>query len=189
VKRLMVTAAVLAVAMPGVSLAEFDYSAIEISFVDVEFDVGPINVDGDGFTIGGTYMIGDEFFIGGEYEDYDFDFGVDGESLSIGGGFVYNLNEDLDFVATLDYVEVEASVGNFSVDDDGIAVGGGIRAALGDDFQVDATLQYVNMDEGDSDTGIELRARYYFNDDIAIFAATDFGNDVETIRIGVRFEF
>jgi hypothetical protein len=167
----------------------FGYTAVELSFIDVEFDVGPFNVDGDGFAIGGTFTITEGFFVGGSYEDIDFDFGVDGEIIEIGGGYFHPLNEDLDFVATLDYVETEASAGNQSVDDDGLALGGGIRAALGTDFEVDAILRYVNMDLGDSDTGIELRGRYYFNDEIAVWAQTDFGNDIDTLSIGIRWEF
>ena len=186
---LLACAAASACTLPALSLADFNYTNIDISYVDVEFDIGPFNVDGDGFAIGGNYKVADSFYIGGEYEDYDFDFGVDGEVLEIGGGYFHTLNEELDFIATLAYVEVEASVSNFSADDDGLQIGGGIRALLSDKFEVDAMLEYLNMDQGDSDTGVELRGRYYFSDDFAVSGQIDFGSDVETLRIGIRFEF
>lgn len=189
-KRSIVFAtAALVAGVPGISSAEFDYTNIDLSLVDVEFDIGPINVDGDGLAVSGSYLVADSFFVGGSYEDYDFDFNVDGEMFEIGGGYFHPMNEDLDFIATLAYVEAEASSGNLSVDDDGLEIGGGVRAALSDRFEVDAMLQYVNMDAGDNDTGVELRGRYFFNEDIAVTAQTDFGSDIETLRIGIRFNF
>ena len=176
-------------AMPAIGNAEFNYTSVEFSFVDVETDIGPFDVDGDGFRIGGTYPVGQSFFIGGEYEDYDFDFGVDGEVLEIGGGYFHSLNEDLDFVATFSFLDAEVSAGNASADDDGLAIGGGIRSRLSDTIEVDALLKFVDMDAGDSDTGIELRGRYYFSDGFAVQAGAEFGNDFETLSIGIRAEF
>jgi hypothetical protein len=176
-------------ALPGVSLAEFNYTNVELSYVNVDYRAGNLNVDGNGFSVAGAYTIGDDFFVDASYDNYDFDFGVDGNVLEVGGGYFYTLNEDLDFIATLSYLETEISTGNFSVSDDGLSLGGGIRAQLGDDFQVDALLKYVNMDEGDSDTSIELRGRYYFSDQYAVIAQFDFGNDFETFSIGIRAEF
>ena len=181
--------ATLAFLSPALSQAEFSYTNIDLGYVDLEFDVGPVNVDGDGFSVAGSYMVADSFFIGGEYVDVDFDFGVDGEILEIGGGYFHPMNDQLDFIATLHYVETEVSAGPISVDDDGLALGGGVRAALGADFELDAMLQYVNMDQGDSDTGVELRGRYHFSDKIAAWAQTDLGSDIETFRLGVRFNF
>ena len=181
--------AIALIALPGISLAEFNYTSAEISYVDVDYDIGNFSVDGDGFNIAGSYTIADEFFVSGSYEDYSFDFGVDGDVLEIGGGYFHMLNEDLDFVAAFGYLETEVSSGNFRVDDDGLYLGGGIRTQLSDEFQVEAMLKYVNMDKGDSDTGIELRGRYYFNEQFAVIAQADIGNDFEIFSIGVRAEF
>ena len=179
--------------MPALGHAQdssgFNYTNIDLGFVDVEFDVGPLSVDGDGFSVAGSYTVADNFFIGGEYTDIDFDFGVDGEILEIGGGYFHPLNDELDFIATFSYVETEVSAGNLSVDDDGLGIGGGVRAGVGSGFEVDALLQYVNMDQGDSDTGIEVRGRYFFSDSLAAWAQTDFGSDIETFRLGIRFDF
>ncbi len=99
--KLFCAAAAALVVLPGISLAEFNYTNVDISFIDVEFDVGRASVDGDGLAIGGAYTVTDSFFIGGSYHDTDFNFGVDGEITRIGGGYFHSLNEDLDFVATL----------------------------------------------------------------------------------------
>ena len=186
--RITATLLVLSTA-PGLALAQFNYTSAEFSFVDVEYDAGIFDIDGDGFRIAGTYAIGESFFVSGEYEDYDFDFGVDGEVLEIGGGYHHTLNEDIDFVATFSYLDAEVSLGPASGDDDGLSLAGGVRGRLGDSIEVDAILKFVDMDAGDSETGIELRGRYYFSDEFAVTAGLDFGNDFETLSIGIRGEF
>jgi opacity protein-like surface antigen len=188
--RALFGVAAAAVAIPVTSLAQsespFSYTVAEFSYI-VDIEVDPSSIDGDGFSLGGTFTVADSFFVGGSYEDYDFDRGISGEMLEIGGGYFHNLNPDLDFVATLHFVDVEFSPGNAS--DDGLALGGGIRAALSDDIEVDAMLKFVDMDAGDSDTSVELRGRYYFSDEFAVQLQIDLGGDFETIGVGVRAEF
>ena len=173
------------IAIPGLSQAEFNYTYVDLSLVDIEFDGGG-SIDGDGFAVSGAYTVADGFFVGGSYIDTDFDSGIDGEIARITGGYFHPLNEELDFVATLSFVDTE---GPFNGGDDGLALGGGVRYAISEDFEVDAMVEFVDMDLSGSDTGFEVRGRYYFNDDIAVSAQLDVAKDIETFRIGVRFEF
>jgi opacity protein-like surface antigen len=188
-KKILCAAAASLIALPGVSQAEFNYTWVELSFVDVEFDTGPASIDGDGFSISGAYTVADQFFVGGSYQTADYDFGVDGDVTRITGGYFHPLNEDLDFIATLSYVDAEVGTGPFSAGDDGLALGGGVRVALSDRFEVDALVEFVDMDLGGSDTGVEVLGRYYFTEDIAVAAQVDLNKDIETFRIGVRFDF
>ena len=175
------------VAVPGVSLAQFNYSYVDLDYVfDVEFG----SLDGDGFAIGGQFEVAETFFIGAAYEDYSLDIdgldiNVDSEILEVFGGYFHNLNEQLDFVATFGWVDLEIGNG----DDDGLSLSGGVRYAINSDIEVDAMLEHVNYDEGGSDTGVALRGRYYFNEDFAVSAQFDLGKDIETFRIGIRYQF
>jgi opacity protein-like surface antigen len=182
-------AAVALVGLPGISQAEFNYTSVDFGYVDVDYDVGPASISGDGFGVSGTYTVADAFFIGGSYDDYGFDGGVDAEILEIGGGYFHPMNATLDFVATFSYLDAQLSYSSFSVDDDGFGIGGGVRAAVSNGFEVEAMLDYVNYDKGDSDTGIELRGRYFFSDDFAVTAQFDVGKDIETFRLGIRAQF
>jgi opacity protein-like surface antigen len=174
------------VAVPGVSLAQFNYSYVDLDYVfDVEFG----SLDGDGFAIGGQFEVAETFFIGAGYEDYSLDFGVDSEILEVFGGYFHNLNEELDFVVTFGWVDLEVSSGNARADDDGLSLSGGVRYAINSDIEVDAMLEHVNYDEGGSDTGVALRGRYYFDEDFAVSAQLDLGKDIETFRIGIRYQF
>jgi hypothetical protein len=173
--------------LPALSQAEFNYTSAEANYLlDVEIDG---DSDGDGFGIGGSYEIADNFFIAGSYEDVDLDNDNSLDWLEVGGGYFHELNEDLDFVATLSYVDIEISTRFGSFDDDALALGGGIRAKLADALEVDAMLEYYSFDELDSDTSLELRGRYYFNPGFAVQMKMNLGSDIETIAVGVRSEF
>jgi opacity protein-like surface antigen len=183
------TAAAL-LTLPALSQAEFNYTTAEANYLlDVEIDGGLANVDGDGLGVGGSFEIADNFFIGGSYEDFDLDFEINGDWLEFGGGYFHELNPDLDFVATLSFVDVELSSPFGSAEDDALALGGGIRTQLSDSIQLDAMLEYYDFDEGDSDTSLDLRGRYYINPEFAVQLRMNLGSDFETIAIGVRGEF
>jgi opacity protein-like surface antigen len=187
--RALCGAMAAAMLVPAIGHAEFTYTGLEVGFVDVELDGIGANVDGDGLRFGGTYAVNDNFFFLGEFEDYSFDSGVDGSTLEVGGGYHQTLGPTLDFVATASYIETEVEYQNFTADDDGIGLGGGIRARVADSFEVDAMLNWVDMDRGGSDTGIQLRGRYYFNEHFAIGAETQLDDNFDTFSIGIRAEF
>jgi hypothetical protein len=171
-------------AVPGIALAEFDYNFVEGSFVDVEID--DTSVDGDGIRLEASFEIGGTFFGHVEYEDYDFDFNIDGNMTEFGGGYFHGLSDDLDFIATGQYDEVEIE----GYDDDGLGIGGGIRARVADSLEIDAMLNYVDFDNIGNDTFADLRARYYFNDQFAVTLKLELGSDVfDTMGIGVRYSF
>ena len=61
--------------------------------------------------------------------------------------------------------------------------------SVSDSIEVDAILEWYDFDEGDSDTSLDLRGRYYFSDSFSVQAKMNLGADFETIAIGVRTEF
>lgn len=186
--KAIAAAASLGLVAPGLALAEFNYTSAEFDLVaDIEFDSN--SVDGDGFSIAGSYTITDGFYIAGSWTDADLDFGLDGEVMTIGGGYFHNLDEDLDFVATLSLVDAEVSFGSFSGDDDALALGGGIRARLSDVIEVDAMLEYMDWDNSDNETSALIRGRYYFSDGLAAQLGVRIGGEIETLSIGIRGEF
>ena len=174
-KRIALFAALAAVCAPSALLADMNYTNFEVDYLDLDADSG---VNGDGFQIGGSWELNDQFHLFGSWEDQSFDFGIDGEVLELGGGWNHGFSDTLDFVATLSYVDVDYDVGS----DNGLALGGGIRTRLGDSFEVDAGLKYVDLDE--SDTGLHVGARYYFNDSMALGASIDDNDNADTLRLG-----
>ena len=76
-KRTALFGAVLAAFVPGAVLADMNYTKFDVSLIDVELD-GPVNVDGDGFSLGGSFEVSDRLHVFGEWQDQSLDFGIDG---------------------------------------------------------------------------------------------------------------
>jgi hypothetical protein len=178
-----------ALLVPSVSMAEFAYTGIEASYIDVELDTGVGSVDGDGYRFSGSYQMNPSTFLHGQWEEQNFDFDVDGTAYEFGAGYRHALSSTLDLVGTASYVHAEVESDGLSADDEGLGLGGGIRAQVGSSFQVEAMLRYVDLDESGSDTGLDLLGRYYFNDRYAFTLATSMDDDVDTLSIGFRAEF
>ena len=187
-KRTVLFGALMAAFVPGVVLADMNYTKFDVSLIDVELD-GPFEVDGDGFALGGSFELNDRLHLFGEWQDQSLDFGIDGRSLEVGAGITHGFSDTLDFVGTLSYLDAEVKAGNVTADDDGLALGGGIRSRVGNSFEVDAMLKYVDFDESGSDTGFLVGGRYYFNDSMALGASADFNDNADTLRVGFRWEF
>lgn len=188
VKPVIGAALVLALA-PAWAAAEFNYTNVDLRYVDIELDNGLVDVDGTGYEIAGAYALNDQFFVLGAYESQDFDFGVDGEQIEAGFGYNHPFSANLDFVATGSLLRYEVSAAGQSVDDDAIAVGGGVRARPAEPFEVEAALKYVNYDEAGSDTAIEVLGRWYFMPNMALSVGMDLNDDFDTFRLGLRAEF
>jgi opacity protein-like surface antigen len=185
----MITAALALAFAPGFVFAEMNYNGVELSFIDVDLGDDLVNVDGDGFELFGSYAMSDRYFLFGEYADQGLGAGLDGRSIEFGAGFNHELKSDIDFVASVSYVDAKVRVGNLSVSDDGLALGAGVRAKVAQKFEVDGGIRYIDLDRSGSDTGFVLGGRFYFNDTFALSAGTDLNDNADTFRIGFRAEF
>jgi hypothetical protein len=178
-----------ALLVPTIGMAEFVYTDIEVSYVDVSIDTGGGSLDGDGYRFSGSYQMNSQAFLHAEWEEQSFDFGVDGTAYEFGAGFRHALSNSLDLVATASYVHAQVDVAGFGFDDDGLGLGGGIRAQIAPAFQIEAMLRYVDLDQSGSDTGLDLLGRYYFSDRYAFTLATSLNDEVDTLSFGFRAEF
>jgi len=187
-KRTVLFAAIAAAFVPGVVLADMNYTNLEVNYLDLEVGDG-FTVNGDGFELAGSFELNDQFHLYGSWQDQSLDFGIDGRTMELGAGWSHGFNDKLDFVGTLSYVDAELEAAGNTASDDGLAIGGGIRSRLGESFEIDAGLKYVDFDESGSDTGLSLGARYYFNDSMALGASMDSNDNADTLRLGFRWEF
>lgn len=188
-KRTALFGAVMAaLAAPGLALADMNYTNLEVNYLDLDVGEG-VSVNGDGFEIGGSFELNDQFHLFGSWQDQSLDFGIDGRTLEIGGGWSHGFSDTLDFVGTLSIVDAELKAGGVTASDDGLALGGGIRTRLGESFELEAGLKYVDLDESGSDTGISVGGHYYFNDSMALGASMDSNDNADTLRLGFRWEF
>jgi len=166
---------------------DLSYTFVRLDYINTEIDVGPVDVDGDGFELQGSVAVAERFHIFGGYQNIDFDFDVDGTQIEFGGGYRHGFSPKTDFVATLSYVDVELDSPAGSADEDGIGLTAGVRHLFSDKFELGGRVNYVDLD--DSDTSLEFRGDYFLMDHWVIGAGLEFGGDVTTWLIGGRYNF
>jgi len=159
-------------------LGGINYNYLELRYVDVDAN------GGSGFQLGGSIDVGDNFMLLGSITTLDFDNDVDANLYQLGGGYIWHYNNDFDFLATVEYVNVDV---DGSDDDNGVEFSGGTRGMIAPKFEVRGFVHYTTA--GDGDTWLEIAGDYHFNRKFAAGVSIDFGGDTDVFTIGGRFFF
>lgn len=184
--------------------SELSYTFVELGYVGGTLDYFGSDADYDGFALSGSAEIGEMFFLSGSYEDGDTGTFTDnfGDRVSIGlqhlrlGVGLYGvINQDIDWVASVDFADVEvdltdSALGSASGSDSGYIVEAGIRGVAGDAFEYSAAI--IRLDIGESETGFRLGGRYHFGDFSNVSAGLDYvqyGSDWDQLELGIRYQF
>ncbi len=173
----------------GAAAAELDYNYAELRWVDTELDTAGIDADGDGFEIGGSLELAEQVHIFGNYRTLDFGGGTDVSAFEIGGGYAMPLRNGADLIGRLSYIEGEIDAGPFDLDDSGFKFSAGFRNMFHPQIEGRAFINYADLDESGSETSFEVAGDYFLNDEIALGASLEFGDDVTTWSLGARWFF
>jgi hypothetical protein len=177
--------AVVATALPAVSPADtLDYSFAELAYVDSEFG----NLNGDGISLRGSVPVNDTFFVFASYWDVGYDFNVDLTSIEAGAGVHLPFNDKVHLVGRFGLVKSELDTNNFSSDDDGYTFGAQVRAAVMPRLELEGGFDYIDLGS-DPDTLLIMQARYFFLENIAGGLRLEFGDDIDSMSLGVRVTF
>ena len=190
-KKLLLGTA-LVFAMSPAFAGDLSYNFIELGYQKAELDddLAGFSVDGDGFGIGGSFEVGESWFIGVGYSTIGFDFGIDLDQISVGGGYHAGLSDRTDFFATLSYLSVEVSASGLgSVDEDGYGVAIGVRSMLTDNVELNGSLGYSDLGDGADGTAFNVGALYSFTESFAVGLDIGFEEDVTLYSLGGRFYF
>ncbi|HEX7062499.1 MAG TPA: outer membrane beta-barrel protein [Woeseiaceae bacterium] len=182
-------AGLLSLAAAGPAAADFDYNYGALRYVDTELDAGPFDVDGDGFEIGGSLELTPSVHLFGNFETLDFGSGIDSSAFEIGGGYAMPLASGADLVARLSYIDGEIDAGPGDVDDNGFGFSAGFRHMFHPQIEGRAFINYVDLDESGDETSVELAGDYLLNEEIALGASLELGDDVTTWTLGARWYF
>jgi hypothetical protein len=177
--------AVLLLAAAGPASADFDYNYGELRYVDTEIDVGPADFEGDGFRIGGGLELTPAVHLFGNFQTLDFNAGVDASAFEIGGGYAMPLASGSDLVGRLSYIDGEVE----DADDSGFGFSAGVRHMFRPQFEGRAFVNYVDLDESGEETSFELAGDYFLNEEIALGASLELGDDTTTWTLGGRWYF
>ena len=167
----------------------FSYNYVQASFDLPDFG----SADGDGFGFAGSFEVTQNVFVQAAYRLWDLDAGLDVDGWEIGGGYRRGLGSKTDVYGTF-------SIGNYdfstriagfelSAGTDFWALRGGVRHRLQNNMEVGGTLGLVDYDPGDIELEIGINGHYYFNSDLAGYAALSFGDSLDLISLGVRYYF
>ena len=187
-------AATLALPLVAAAGDNVSYSYADLAYVTTDID--GVDEDLDGFALRGSFEITDQAFLFGTYTDQSADAGgasVDYSTLMLGGGYAWSLSDNADLYGKLGYAtrEVEVDVpgfGSVSADDDGFMLWMGLRGRVSQQFELEGSVNYYDFDSG-NDTSLGAAARWFFTDQLSAFAEGDFGDDVSTYGIGMRWTF
>jgi hypothetical protein len=169
--------------------AELDYNYAELRYIETELDAGPFDVDGDGFEIGGSLELAQSVHIFGNFRTLDFDAGIDASAFEVGGGYAMPLNTGADLVARLSYIDGEIDTQGGDADDSGFGFSAGARKMFAPRVEGRAFVNYVDLDESGDEVSFEIAGDYFVNDQVALGASLELGDDVTSWTVGARWFF
>ena len=165
------------------------YNYGTLGWQKVTLDDGPLHVDGDGFGIGGSFEVADNWHIVGGYSSIGFDFGIDLNTLSVGGGYHTAISDTTSFYANLLWLNAEADAGGGqSFDDDGFGIGIGLRSNITDRVELEGGLTHVDYGDGNG-TALSAAGWYKFTDAFSLGVTFAAEEDVLGFGVGGRFYF
>lgn len=188
----------MALSLPAIGAAQesstrpqspsFNYSYVELAYDESDFEVGNAEIDGDGFTLSGSFEINDEWHAYASYGNADLDAGIDVDTWVLGAGYVFPLRQDIDLYGRVLYVNSEVSAPGFGdADEDGLGLQARIRVLVTDELEVEGGIQH--FDVGDSDTSLQVSARYHFSQSFSAGIGLTFGGDTDGLGINARYSF
>ena len=166
--------------------AQFNYTYVQIGYDELDFDVGPFDVDGDGLTFSGSYEINDDWHVYASFGSFDLDPGnTDIDTWTLGAGYVFPLKEDIDIYGRVLYIDQSSDVSN--LEEDGLGLQARIRARVTDEFELEGGIQYTDV--VDTDTSLQAAARYNFTENFSAGITLNFAGDTDGIGINARYSF
>lgn len=191
-KKLTLAVCAAALALPVAAFAAPPAGQVAFYLSNTTLDVG-VDDDGTGFGVRGWGMVNPNVFIHGEYQTVELDdFGIDVNSLRLGGGYAAEMSPGTMWMVKGEYVDFGSDL-----DQSGFGVHGGVVLGVGNPFSFFGSLGYLTTDDTD---GLELNigAHLAFNkqwggviDYRTYMGEADGGGDVDLsdLRIGVTYSF
>lgn len=189
-KKNIVAAAVAALVLPAAAFAaegdsmfsekKLSYTYGEFGYVDKTIDF-PGDPGADGFGLGVSYEFTDMLFGFFNYEDLSGD--ADISMMNFGIGAAVGLTDTIDGYGKFGLVDVE--VGTAS--DDGFGLEFGARSMVNEQVELFGNFQYIDMTE--SDSGIEVGARYWFQENLGASFSYESVGDFDGFNLTARYEF
>ena len=138
-------------------------------------------------TLSGSFEINDDWHAFASYGNADLDFGIDIDTWALGAGYAFPLREDVDLYGRVLYLNIDVDPGALAADEDGLGLQFRIRALVTDELELEGGIQYVDVE--DSDTSLQVGARYYFTETFSAGVGLTIAGDADGIGINARYSF
>lgn len=192
-KNSVLSASALLAAAPAAAF-EMSYDTFSIGYEQVEI----ADIDFSGFSFAGTAALNERIFVLGAYTtvESDDEYGsifagfdtVDANVKQLGIGAHSPVSDNVDFVASISYVEEELESTVASADGDGYSLSAGIRARPTRMTELSAAVTRSEI-EDEGDTGYAVGGRIFVSPAASIGLAFSSADDVDGTTVSVRFDF
>ncbi|MFC6440324.1 outer membrane beta-barrel protein [Bowmanella sp. JS7-9] len=184
-------AAVLALGLCASTFAQAEtapnWKFVEGGWAQAEF----LGVNMNGFNLGGSAEVNENVFLRGDFTQVSKS-GVDLDWTSLGGGYIFSVNNTTDMYVGVSYERVGADDGEDDMSDSGYGVQAGVKSMLTDNFELNGEVGYVSID-GESETMFTIGGQFYVNKQFAIGASykqMDLdGIDFSVTKLTARYSF
>ncbi len=181
--------------------SELSYTYVEVKYVDGKIG----DVDADGFRLTGSVALGDTFFLAGGYQDVgggfqdselDLTLDLDVSLLRLGVGAHGPITDSIDWVAQLDYANVDIKESldgeTDSSDGNGYMLDVGLRGLMGEAAEYSiAIIHSDGFSGGASATGFRVGGRYHVGE-TKLSVGLDYvkyGSGFDQLELGLRYQF
>jgi hypothetical protein len=162
------------------AVEEFSYTYVEAGYLDID------DPNGDALQLRGSYGFTDLIHAFFGYTDGDFDGGGDVSVVDLGFGFDWALSPTMDFVGTVAYLNQDIN----NDDEDGFGLSARVRVrAFVPRLELEGGLNYVDLSGLDSDTSLDLGARYFLTPVFAVGAMVNLNDGDKNIALQARYNF
>lgn len=147
-------------------------------------------LDAGGVEVGGSFSLAPQVYLFGSFQDWEVNEVVDRTILRVGGGYYWNISENLDLDVGAAFADSEIDrPGPNDVDDDGLILHAGLRGWITPNVELSSFLFLDDSLGSDTDTVIELGGQYFTRNDLSIGGRVRVDEDDTVLFFGVRFYF
>lgn len=185
-----ITALVAIIAFFTIPLAQAQQSADKPSSYDFAFgSLAMTELDSGGLEIGGSFSLAPQVYLFGSYQDWEIGEVVDRSILRVGGGYYWDISENLDLDVGAALADSELNRPGPDIDDDGLILHAGLRGWASPVVELSSFIFVDDSLGSDAETVIEVGGQYFTRNNFSWGGRVRVDEDDTTLFFGVRFYF
>jgi hypothetical protein len=189
-KRIKALAAILALFTMPLAQAQQEQNDKPSSYDFAFGSLALTELDSLGLEIGGSFSLARQVYLFGSYQDWEVGEVVDRSILRIGGGYYWDISENLDLDVGAALADSELDRPGFNdLDDDGLILHAGLRGWASPVVELSSFIFLDDSLGSDSETVLELGGQYFTRNDFSFGGRVRIDEDDTTLFFGVRFYF